>query len=137
MINKNLEFLTELDKKLHKITESTFTPNLSGRPFPIFIDEYSEEKMTKEEIEEVLKISQKMNYLICPINTCMGFSVGYDVCNLNPLKKGKSVLRFKEGQLPKEYTFEKMSETFMKKSNLLKAKILGVEIINDYDEYSY
>jgi len=75
--------------------------------------------------------------MIYPINTNLGFSVGYDVCKIIlPIQK-RALLRFEENQLPKEYTFEEMSKVFMSKKNKIKAKMLKVEIINDRGHYDY
>ncbi len=129
-MNKNLEFLTELDKKLrssHRV-ESGF---YRGAHY----DEYADKKMSEEEAEKVLNISQEDNFVIYPVNTAMGFSVGYNVCIILPTKK--LLLRFRESQLPKGYTFDKMAETFMSKANLAKASMVGEKIRNDYDAYSY
>ncbi len=136
-MREDLEFLAKLNEKLHSIQKGTFTPNLSGEPFPVYFDTYTNESMTKEEIEKVLNIAKKHNYVIYPINTAMGFSVGYDICKINLTGKKKVLLRFKEGQLPKGYSFKKMSKTFMEKTNKMKAKLIGEEIVNDYDHYDY
>jgi len=134
MINQDLEFLTQLDKKLHFKLEIGNSFSKYGKGY---VDGYTNEKMNKEEVEEVLRISQGLNYVIYPINTCMGFAVGYDLCEINPIGKKTSVLRFKEKQLPKEYNFERMSEVFMDKSNLNKAKLIEVEIVNSHSHYDY
>lgn len=139
MINKNLEFITKLDEKLHSTKTARFTANLSMTTHAVNYDYYTQEKMSTEEAKKLLCISKKNNYVILPINTAMGFSVGYELVRFNIFNKNnkKSLLRFKESQLPKEYTFEKMSETFMSKSNLMKARLIGREIVNDYSCYSY
>lgn len=130
-MDENAEFLTGLDKKLHYMSKFKLSfSNGYG-----YVDSYTRENMTKEEIEKVLEISKKMNFIIYPINTSMGFSVGYDVCQILPTKK--VLLRFKESQLPKEYTFDKMSKNFMSKANRAKAKIIKEEIVNDYSHYDY
>lgn len=136
-MNKDLEFLAKLNKKLHKVEEGTFTPNMGGSPFPIQWDSYTDKKMNKEEIEKVLKISKGLNFVICPFNTDMGFSVGYGVYQINPIGKKKRLLAFKESQLPKEYNFKKMSEIFASKTNLTKAKITNLKIVNNYEHYTY
>jgi hypothetical protein len=133
----DLEFLAGLDKKLHKVQERTFTPNISGDPFPVHFDTYTDKNMNKEEIKRVLNISKGEDYVIYPINTAMGFSVGYNICEILPKGKRKTLLRFKEGQLPKEYSFKKMSKTFMSEENLKKAELIKEKIVNDYDHYDY
>lgn len=128
----HLDFLIELNKRLHYVEKVE-----QGFYKGYFYDTYTNEKMTKEEIERVLETSQKLNFVIYPINTALGFSVGYDVCKINYIGKKKVLLRFKESQLPEGYNFERMSEIFMKKSNLTKAKIINEEIVNEYDYYDY
>jgi hypothetical protein len=135
-MNKDLEFLAGLNEKLHGIQKETFTPNLFGDPFPVYFDTYTNECMNEEEIKEVLNISKRDKYSIYPINTAMGFSVGYDICEILSRGERKVLLRFKEGQLPKKYTFKEMSKTFMSKENLKKAKFIG-EKIEDYEHYTY
>lgn len=134
-MNEDLEFLTSLDKKLHYKQRchgsGAFSHHWS------LIDCYTEEKMTKEEIDKVLEISKGMNYIIYPMNTSMGFSVGYDVCQINPIGKKEVLLRFEECQLPNEYNFNRMSKAFMDKANLAKAKIIEEKIVNDYSHYDY
>lgn len=135
-MNKDLEFLAKINEKLHGIQKETFAPNLFGDPFPVYFDTYTNESMNEKEIKKVLNISKKNKYTIYPINTAMGFSVGYDVCKVLTRGKRKVLLRFREGQLPKEYTFKEMSKTFMSKENLKKVKFVG-EKIEDYEYYTY
>jgi len=135
-MNKDLEFLTGLNEKLHRIQKGTFTPNLFGDPFPVYFDTYTNECMNEGEIKEVLNISKKNKYSLYPINTAMGFSVGYEICKILSRGKRKVLLRFKEKQLPKKYTFKEMSKTFMSKENLKKTKSIGEEI-KDYEDYTY
>ena len=134
-MNEDLKFLGELEKKLHKRNEGMLTPNMSGDPFKIYYDTYTDENINEEEIERVIEISKGLNYVIYPINTAMGLAVGFDVCTIFPRKK--SLLRFKESQLPEGYDFNKMSEVFMSKANLAKAKVIGEKIVNNRGYYDY
>lgn len=133
---KDKEFLEQLNKKLHIINESTFTPNMYGKSFPICYDTYTDKKLNEEELSRVLKISQKINYVILPINTSLGFSVGYEIAEIIPKRK-RDILKFAESQLPEGWNFQKMSEFFMKNTNRIKALILKEEIVNDYGHYDY
>lgn len=134
-MSKDLEFLAKLEKKLHGVKECHGSGYWERHKF--YVDEYTDEKMSEKEIEKVLEISKKNTMIIYPINTCMGFSVGCDFCEIKPNGKRKPILRFKEAQLPKGYTFKKMSKTFMSKDNLKKAKLIDEEIVNSHEHYDY
>jgi len=135
---KDQEFLSSLDKKLHHIQESTFTPNMEGKPFPIHLDSYADEKMTLKELENVLDICEKTDLIFYPINTSMGFSVGYRIAEVGILSKQiNPLLTFKESQLPEKYNFEKLSKYFMKTKNLSQASSAGIEIKNSKSSYEY
>ena len=133
--HKDLEFLLQLDKKLHYTEEPTsegMGPILYGN------DEYTDSSMNIKEIQEVLEILERSNLAFYPINTCSGFAVGYRVTN--PERKEETeeaLLTFKESQLPKGYTFKRLSEYFMKPENLERAKLLGEEIVNNRSHYEY
>jgi len=120
-VNKNLEFLSELDKKVHTTAESTFTPNISGASFQVFSDQYTNESLNKEEIQRILKIAKRFPYIIYPINTARGFAVGFQV---QQIRTGRTLLTFKESQLPKGHNFKTLSEHFMQSKNLAKAKLM-------------
>ena len=130
------DFLRQMDEKLHEVNQKMFQPNLCGKAFPVQYDTYTEEKINESELGQILKIATKVNYVIMPMNTNMGFSVGYEVAQVVPTKQ-RSLLKFKETQLPKEWDFQRMSAFFMQKPNLIKALILGEKITNDYDRYDY
>jgi hypothetical protein len=130
------QFLKEMNKKLHYIGSGMFTPNMSGNSFKIHYDQYTDEKLTEPELEKVLKISQRPGYVLIPINTAMGFSIGYEVAMVTPLGR-KHSLRFKEGQLPEDWNFERMSKTFMRPVNRAKALTLGERIENRASKYDY
>ncbi len=133
-MKRNLEFLAKLDKKLHFKKECRGTGHWSDLAY---IDSYTKEKISKNEIERVLEISNGLNYILYPINTCSGFSIGYDVCKINSNKKAKLLLKFKEEQLPRGYNFKTLSQVFMSKNNLVKAKFMRIKITNEQDDYEY
>ena len=131
---KELEFLLQLDKKLHGTKQSTFTPNMSGSPFKISIDTYTDATMNAREIQRVLKAVEKSNFAFYPINTSMGFAVGFQIANPDTRE---ALLNFKESQLPRNYDFNRLSEYFMQPENVEKAKSLGISIVNDHSHYDY
>lgn len=133
-MKRNLEFLAKLDKKLHFKKECSGTGYWSGI---VYVDSYNKEKMSKNEVERVLEISKELKYILYPINTCCGFSIGYDFCKINLNKKPELLLKFKEEQLPKGYNFKKLSRVFMSKNNLAKAKFIGIKITNKQGDYEY
>ena len=132
----SLDFILDLDKKLHYVEQGTFRPNMRGSSFKIGIDSYTDKKLSVTELEKLITIvDNSSEYIFHPINTCMGFSVGYAVSST--ADASISLLQFRESQLPKSYTFDGLSKTFMSEKNLTKAKIIGLEICNDYGHYDY
>jgi len=133
----DLEFLVNLNIKLHytKVGYNWFLGEIEE-------DHYTAEKLTSQEYQMMIDIIERNNYLFSPINTAMGFSVGFQVSEIEHLTpglepKGKSLLKFKEDQLPEMYNFERISQDFMKPKNLERAKFIGIEIVNDRDKYEY
>lgn len=131
---KDLEFLVKLDRKLHEVSQSTFTPNISGTPFKVSYDTYTKKSMNKKEARKILNIIERNNLALYPINTSMGFSVGFQIANPNTKK---SILTFKESQLPENYNFKTLSKYFMQQENIEKSKSLGISIVNNYNHYDY
>ncbi len=128
-------FFETLEKKLHYTSEHTFTPNMSGSSFQVHHSNYTDNKLTADELEHALGyVKASPDLFFHPINTCSGFSVGY---RISKGKKAARVVQFKEAQLPEGYTFEKLSETFMEEKNLKRAAKAGIEIENYYDKYDY
>jgi len=131
---KDLEFLLKLDKKLHETQQSTFTPNMCGSPFKVSIDTYTDASMNAREIQGVLKVVERGDFAFYPINTAMGFAVGFRVANSDTRE---ALLTFKESQLPRNYDFKRLSEYFMQPENVERAKSLGVSIVNNRGYYDY
>ena len=131
---KDLEFLLQLDKKLHGTKQSTVTPNISGAPFEVTIDTYTDESMNARETQRVLKAVERGDFAFYPINTAMGFAVGFQVANPDTRE---ALLTFKESQLPRNYDFNRLSEYFMRPENIERAKLLGISIVNDRSRYDY
>ena len=131
---KDLEFLLQLDKKFHGTKQSTFTPNMNGAPFKVSIDTYTDASMNAREIQGILKAVERSDFAFYPINTAMGFAVGFQVANPDTRE---ALLTFKESQLPRNYSFNRLSEYFMQPENIERAKSLGVSIVNNRDRYAY
>ena len=137
--NPSLEFIINLDKKLHYTTK--YYSDVYGEGI---FDNYTNKKINVNELNELLRIVKKENLILCPIKTNYGFSVGFEVHKFKfPfLDKGpdktETLLKFKENQLPEGYNFNKLSKYFMRKENLAFAKTAGLgEIVNCYTEYCY
>ena len=124
----------QLDKKLHSPKKSTFTPNMGGAPFEGSIDTYTDESMNAREIQDVLKVVEKSDFAFYPINTAMGFAVGFQVANPDTRE---ALLTFKESQLPRNYDFNRLSEYFMQPENIERAKLLSVFVVNNRSCYDY
>ena len=131
---KDLEFLLQLNQKLHSTSKATITPNMSGRPFEVTVDNYTNASMNAKEIWKLLKILERSDFAFYPINTAAGFAVGFQVANPETREE---LLTFKEAQLPRNYNFKKLSKYFMSPKNLQRAKSLEVEVINDRSHYDY
>jgi hypothetical protein len=121
---EDLEFLANLDKKLHYVTQSTYSPNMGGRPFPIGIDQYHKDvKLTKEELSTLDRIVKEHDITLEPVNTCMGFQVGFMTYREeDPIAPGIEPETthynvFLELQLPEGENFETMKKRFDKKQN--------------------
>jgi len=82
------------------------------------------------------------NIAFYPINTCMGFAVGFDVVRVGPTGPGappevELLVRFKEVQLPEGYNFAKLSEYFMQEKNIQRVELIGKNITNNRSRYDY
>lgn len=130
------EFISRLDNKLHYLLKDRYC----GRPTTY--DRYTEEKITVPELERLLEIVVEKDLFFMPMNTAMGFSVGFAVGELKAQAPGlqyelEGLLAFREKQLPPEYTFAKLSETFMRPRNLEIAGMVGEKIVNNRTRYDY
>jgi len=141
---KDLEFLAGMDKKFHSVTKSTYTPNMSGRSFPIFIDCYTEKKINIGLMEKTLRIlsRNKDDLVFYPKNSAFGFHPCFEIDRVITLSPGidpeiKHLFSFSSGQLHKKYSFEKLSEYFMSERNLELAEFAGINVINDKSRFEY
>ena len=132
----SIDFIVGLDEHLHETRVQTCVANISGTTFYRQYDAYNiEHKMTSEEVERVLSTVQgSPDLVIFPLQTLHGFGVDYEVGQLN-LVGGRTLLRFKGKQMPPQYNWERMAETFMSVSNRIKAFLYGAEFSTDRWEY--
>ncbi|MBI4144849.1 hypothetical protein HY493_01425 [Candidatus Woesearchaeota archaeon] len=136
----DLKFLKALDKKVRHYEKCTSTRR--GYPEVVDVEEFDDTKLTKSELERLLKIVRERKLILTPMNCNMGFSVGFEVFqgieNAPGLRDTESVLRFREKQLPAGYTFATLARTFMADDNRQRADYFGLEtILNDRDRYDY
>jgi hypothetical protein len=95
------EFFKTLDQKLHYLSNDYYCN------IPVKYNSYYDKKISTTEYEKMLQILKNEPFLIHPINTNFGLSIGFNVININ---SKKSVLKFLEKQLPEGENFETLSE---------------------------
>lgn len=123
------KFLKTLDDRLHYQIKGEYCRKT------VWSDHYHDRKMLTVETERMLATVESEGLVLSPVNTAMGFAVGFMV--VNPSTK-KPVLMFTEQQLPKGYDFRRLSRSFMSERNINLAQACGLpEIINDRDHYDY
>lgn len=135
-----IEFLSKLEQKLHKIQEALFTPNMSGNTMKVGVDIYTKTVLTPEEAEKLLRVLEENDFVLYPINTCMGFCVGFEIADIRicgQQYQPKRLLTMKEKQLPAGYDFTRLSKIFMRDANRKRAEMLGVKITNNRASYEY
>lgn len=129
------KFLEDLDKKLHYVYESWAETNMCRSRHKMYIDQYHNKKLEISEIEKILSlINIETGIAITPINTDWGFSVGFSV--IYTFDK-KTLLCFKEQQLPEGYNFEKLSKTFNHPDNIKMLNSMRIESPKDHSHYTY
>lgn len=132
---RNREFLVDLDKKTHYVTESWFETNMSRSSYKCYIDQYTDQKINPDEIEKVLGlINEETGLALTPINTNWGFSVGFQVLYLFDKM---SLLIFLEKQLPEGYDFNKLSHVFNRQDNIEMLIACGLEKPKERWHYEY
>jgi hypothetical protein len=133
--NGNLEYIMNLDKKVRKLEDYGFQKNkITGDFKPTKMYKYTNETISNEEIKTVLQILKKENLAIYPINTAMGFAVGFSI---DDVVSKNTLLRFKEEQLPVGYKFSRMARYFMTERNLELCNEIGIVPQNDREHYDY
>lgn len=129
------KFLESLIPKLYHTTESILTPNISGVGVISLSFHYHNIKLEVSEMEKILSlINPKTGIAMTPINTNYGFDVGFKI--IYTFDK-KSLLSFIERQLPEEYNFDKLSETFNRPDNLEMLESIGLESPKEHSYYVY
>ena len=136
-------FLKNLETRVHSIKNSSFIPNMGGRTIPVALDDYKESKLTVDEIEKVLSISESAsNVVLRPLQSNFGFFPCYEVLFLGgnfPGTEGERnyLLRFSKHQLPEGYNFNRLKEYFCSKDNLRKAGFAGIKFETEENAYDY
>ncbi len=126
---QDLEFLVQLDKRVHEVNEGTYRPNMGGKPFPITYDTYDyDQYLTKEDFSKLTDMVKKYELILQPINTAMGFEVGFTIYGEELIAPGINserthYLTFCERQLPKGEDFETMKQKFEKKEQPWRERI--------------
>ena len=91
---------------------------MSGSPFCVEIDCFHrDQKMTEKELQKLFGlVGEEKGIVLRPINTSMGFSVGFAVGHVTPAPELRGALAgyegrvvFREDQLPEGYTFSDLA----------------------------
>jgi len=136
---RNMEFLKDLYQKTTKFFKSTLSPNMNGNPFEVTRSRSTGYRLSKEDLDLVIKIIQEDFLVFLPQEDMMGYINGYKVLNL----EGKYVFQFWEDNLPKEITLESIfpyTQSIQNKEilRLLKEeKILFVKLHENFKDYCY
>ena len=131
------EFLSRLDAKLHKRQPGKYCG------IDVYADVSTEASMTPREAQRLIKIVKEDGLLMYPVNMDMGFRVGFVVGAVVHEAPGiepsaQSLVQFSEKQLPRGYTFQRLSQIFLKPENLEKMKFCGLEPpVGDRSRYDY
>ena len=145
MNSEEQEFIDGLENRVHYVKNGTFRPNMGGRSFGVQYDQYTSEGITAEEAERLMTIIEDdgNQLILYPINTAMGFRVGYEVLSFDLPFPGakpefKRELVVTDNQLPEGYKWGRMSEVFMRARNLELVDFLGLRPIeNRRSAYEY
>ncbi len=138
LTSEEIKYFKGIDAKLR--SSQNFHSRVYGE---VSADNYADSKLEAFELQKILDLFiKKKDIIFYPVNTSMGFAVGFQFLKLDNLDSTKKIkkellLRFREDQLPKGYTFQNLSPFFMMKENIKKAKIIGEEIVNNYEHYDY
>ncbi|MBX4211870.1 hypothetical protein KW787_00230 [Candidatus Pacearchaeota archaeon] len=144
--NADLQFLKSLDGRIHEEPyDMTLRANISGHSRRMKIRHSNlDVKISSPEMERVLGlVNDETKLVLVPTNTNWGFNVGYNIQYAGTSRQDL-LLSINEHQLPREYDFDKMSETFMRGDNIQRIKKLrdlGIWTIGmpvkDYGHYEY
>ena len=102
--------------------------------FEVSTDNYANTILNVKKIQRILKAVERGNFAFYPINTAMGFAIGFQVANPNTKE---ALLAFKESQLSEDYDFSRISKYFMQSENIERAKSRSISIVNNRGYYTY
>lgn len=135
LTDEDLQFLREQDRRLHYIKEGRYCGE------KVHVDLYHDQNtLSLEDVERIKHLTLDKGLILTPENTNFGFSVGFAVVMPSQAKHIPSevVLRFKEKQLPRGYSFQTLAPVFMNPSNTSRAILNGLpEIVDSRDHYDY
>ena len=104
---------------------------------------YSGIKIEPDELEKLLNIIQEEKLIFFPINTSMGFAVGFVVAEGkgSPAPGVKPeyeiILQFREAQLPAGFGWNTLAEVFNSPENLDRLRYYGIDKPKNYSHYTY
>jgi len=135
--DSDIRYLSELDKKVRQTHTSHMTPNMSGQTFAVKHNYFPEVRITKEEMEKILRIVKEKELLLRPDRGT--FNPIYTVSEITPVTPGTvivepPVLTFADEQLPESYNFKKLSEYFPSKQLL---DFCGLPKIEEEESFRY
>jgi hypothetical protein len=122
---KEYDFLNEINKKLCSYKTKEIYLNLRGDSFFISKTFHTNYKISRHDLIKLEKIFQSTCMIFYPVKTNEFLNIGYE---LYDYKNKKVVLNFTEKQLPEKVDFKVLSRFFNSKTNLKKAKKVGVDI---------
>lgn len=135
------EFLTELDKRLHRREETYIQKHIIREYFEY--DEFTSAKLTAREMQRILRIIEKENLFITPATSVLHqfdpyYIIGEIIMPLTDTKQEiKVLLAFEEKQLPKGYDFNRLSKIFLAPRNKILIKQTGRQEIQPKSYYYY
>lgn len=131
---KDLNFLSGLEQRLHFTAPHALNVPPGREPITVRTDHYNDSFLTTEEMEQVFGIVERQELALYPMNTRMGFAVGFEVAD--PSSR-KALLTFEEKQLPAGYDFNRMAQYFMRPENVARAAALHQTVISRRSHYEY
>ncbi len=132
------EFLRQVAKKCY-YKQDCYSPVYGNAK----IDSYHDVKITQDEVERMMEIVQEFDLPFFPINTNMGFSIGFAIArpglNINPVIREIDgyYIKFLEKQLPNGCDFNELSEVFLRPRNLELMKWYNLGEIKERYRYDY
>ena len=118
------KFLKSLDERLFELKDGTYRGRACKNPIS------NDEKISEEEVKEVLGLLNKQDYLMIPTNINYGFREAFSVYKVEnsvpgiPLEVDR-VLTFAMKQMPESISWENMAEHYMQERNLELCDLAG------------